>query len=112
MDIIITIPKKTKWEDYQKELDMAATGEYNMNYQVRHFPRQAGIGDRCYVVYDGIIKGYMIITGMSSESFTCQTTGDEFEGNFIQRTGKFHKVKPVPKKSFRGFRYFGMSNVD
>ena len=107
MDILITIPKTVKWEDYQKELDMAADGSYQLNYQVRHFPRHTSVGDRCYVVHTGYVRGYMIISGFSEKPFTCQTTGKKYDGNkFIQRTGKFFKIKPHPKTSFRGFQYF------
>lgn len=111
MDIIVTIPKKTNWEDYQKELDMAADGSHQLNYQVRHFPRFASVGDRCYVVHNNKIRGYMIISGFSEQSFTCQTTGKKFNGTkFIQRTGKFHEIDPIPHKSFRSFKYFGKSD--
>lgn len=103
-DIIITIPKSINWKDYQQELNAAANGEV-MNFKVNSFPNTA-IGKRCYVVHDGEIKGYMIISGMSEKSFTCTTTGKEWKGKFIERTGKFYKIDSIKMKGFQGYRYF------
>lgn len=49
MDIIITIPRSTNWVVYEKELKRAELGEI-MNFKVSTFPREANIGDRCYVI--------------------------------------------------------------
>jgi hypothetical protein len=37
--------------------------------------------------------------------FDCTTTGNNWSGNFIQRSGPFHRIDPIPMKGFRGFRY-------
>ena len=42
----------------------------------------------------------------NGKSFDCTTTGEHWEGKFIQRTGGFHKIDPIPMKGFQGFRYF------
>ncbi len=45
--------------------------------------------------------------GMIDEkSFDCTTTGKHWEGKFIQRTGVFHKIDPIPIKGFQGFKYY------
>lgn len=104
-DIIITIPKTIKWSDYQKELDAAADGEV-MNYKVTHFPKTK-VGCKCYIVHEDYIRGYMFISGMFEKDFVCTTTGREWSGKFIERTGKFRKLnEPIFMKGFRGFRYF------
>lgn len=103
-DIVITIPKSIKWEEYQKELDSAENGDI-LNYKVRSFPKTT-IGNKCYICYDGNILGYHIISGMSQKEFQCTTTGNIWNGNFIERTGKFHKIDPIPMKGFRGFQYY------
>ncbi len=102
-DIIITIPKSIKWSDYEKELEAARNGEI-MNYKVNSWPKTE-IGRKCYIVHDGKLKGYMIISGMGEKEFTCTTTGQRWKGKFIERTGKFYPVPPVEMKGFQGFRY-------
>lgn len=104
-DIIITIPKSIRWEDYCKEIDAVADGSQVMNFRVSNFPKTS-IGSKCYILHDGFIKGYMFITGLASKDFTCTTTGREWKGNFIERSGKFHEIEPIAMKGFQGFRYF------
>jgi len=104
-DIVITIPKSVKWDDYQKEIDAVKDGSQVMNFKVNHFPKTEP-GNKCYLVHDGNIRGWMEIVGLSEEDFTCTTTGKDFKGKFIQRSGPFHKIEPMPMKGFQGFRYF------
>jgi len=105
-DIIITIPSITKWEEYQKELDLVKDGKYVMNFKVTSYPKQTEVGKKCYLCYKGNIIGYMFITALSDKPFNCETTGTAWVGKFIQRSGEFHKIAPIPMKGFRGFRYF------
>ncbi len=105
MNIIITIPKTVDWKDYRHELARAGSGEV-MNYKVAHFPKKAKVGDRCYVMHYGYIRGWMKITGFSEKSFTCTTTGNKMSGKFIERSGKFHWINPIKHKGFQGFRYY------
>ena len=104
-DIIITIPKSIDWDDYQKELNAVADGKQVMNFKVNNFPKTS-IGSKCYLLYDGFIRGYMYIVGLSEKSFTCSTTGKNWNGKFIERSGKFYTITPIPMKGFQGFRYF------
>lgn len=107
MDIAITIPKNIPWEEYRKELDAAATGDM-LNYRLGHLkPKHLNPGDRCYVVYDGMIRGYHIVSDVPWMNYlVCHTTGKVWlAGYYVQRTGKFHEIEPVKKAGFRGFRY-------
>lgn len=104
--ICITIPKTIKWEDYQKELDAVADYSQEMNFKVPFLPKNIKVGDRCYLCYNGYIIGWMQISSIGSKSFDCTTTGKAWSGNFISRSGPFHKLKtPIPCKGFRGFKY-------
>jgi hypothetical protein len=105
MDIVITIPKNIKWEEYEKELEAVKDGKEVMNFKVNAFP-STFIGNRCYVVHDGFIKGWMEIVGLSNKDFVCSTTGTEWKGKFIERSGPFTYIEPIPMKGFQGFRYF------
>ena len=106
-DIIITLPKSVSWDEYSKELDAVKDGSQVMNYKVNSFPK-TGVGNKCYVVHNGFIKGWMSIVGMFEQEFTCSTTGKDWKGKFIQRSGPFNKVEPIPMKGFQGFRYFDL----
>lgn len=105
-DIVITIPKKIKWEEYQKELDKVKDEKEVLNFKVTHLPKDTSKGRRCYIVYNDNIIGWMKISGLVEQEFTCSTTGKNWKGKFIQRTGKLNKINPIPMKGFRGFRYY------
>lgn len=103
-DIAITLPATVRWDDYQRELDAAANGAV-MNFKVRYLP-SVDVGCKCYLVHQGVVRGWMRVSGLSRDrKFTCTTTGREWSGNFVERTGEFHTVDPVPMKGFRGYRY-------
>jgi hypothetical protein len=103
-DIIITVPKTTKWEDYEKELKAAESGDI-LNFKVPTKPNTTK-GCKCYILYDGNIIGYHIITDVIKQKFECTTTGKEWEyGWYVQRTGKLYKINPIPMKGFQGYRY-------
>lgn len=110
MNIIITIPASIKWEDYQKELDVVKDGTHIINYKAPFLPRNVKIGDRCYIVHNKFIRGWMKIVGLVQGGFTCTTTGNRWEGNFIQRSGEFHSINPVPMQGFQGIRYTELNN--
>lgn len=105
--IIVTIPKSIKWKDYERELDAVKNWKCVMNFKVPFLPHDIKDIDRCYLAYDGRVVGWMKVVGASSAPFRCTTTGEEWSGNFIQRSGPFHPVdKDIPYRGFRGFRYF------
>jgi len=104
-DIIITLPKSISWDDYEKEIEAVKDGSQVMNFKVNALPKTSK-GNKCYIVHDGVIKGWMEIVGLSKKDFTCSTTGREWKGNFIERSGPFHYIDPVPMKGFQGFRYY------
>lgn len=104
--ILITVPRKIKWDDYEKELERAKNGE-TMRFKVPQFPSEIEIGEsRCYVLHNGIVKGWMLISGLSKGRFKCSTTGTIWEGKFIDRTGEFHATNIAGQKGFQGWRYF------
>ena len=105
--IVITIPKKIKWEDYEKELKVVEDENHEMNYRLPTLPKDVNIGDRCYICHNGFIKGWMKISNIGEKTgFICTTTGqDWYDGIYVSRTGKFHYLKePVPMKGFMGYR--------
>lgn len=108
--IAVTIPSSVDWNDYEREIDAVRDGSHCMNFKVPFLPakeRRDRIG-RCYIVHRGKVKGWQRVCGfVEGKRFTCTTTGKEWEGNFIQRTGEFHRLgKDVGMKGFRGWRWF------
>lgn len=103
-DVIITLPKNIKWDDYEKELEKVKDGNEVMNFKVNHLPNTS-VGNKCFIVHDGFIKGWMNIVGLSKKDFTCSTTGKHWKGSFIERSGPFNYIDPIPMKGFQGFRY-------
>lgn len=104
-DIVITLPSSIPWEDYQREIDLVADGSSVMNFKVTSFPLNSEVGMKCYLCHRGQVLGWMKIVGMTEKNFCCSTTGKEWSGKFIQRSGPFHKIDPIPMRGFRGFRY-------
>lgn len=106
MDILITLPAKIKFSEYQKELNESEKGGV-LNFKVSFLPKNSKIGDKCYLIHRGYIIGYMYISGFSNKSFICSVTAKKWTGNFIERSGKFYKIPvPVKHKGFQGWRYF------
>lgn len=105
--LAITLPKSVKWSDYEKELAKVADGSEEINFRISSKPTKVDVGDRCYVVYDGYVRGWMTITDISEKEFRCTTTQKEWnKGWFVSRSGKFHYLdKPYPMKGFQGYRY-------
>ena len=107
--IIVTLPASVKWEDYVKELDAARNYTCTLNFKVHNFPKGIKEGDKCYLVHQGFIKGWMEIVGFSEKSFECKTTGKQWKGKFIERSGPFHYLTDkLPMTGFQGFRYFNI----
>ena len=107
--LIITLPSKIQWNDYEKELRKAANYKYVLNFKVHNFPKGIHKGDKCYIVHKGLIKGWMEIVGFSEKEFKCTTTGKMWKGKFIERSGPFHYlVDKIPMKGFQGYRYINL----
>jgi len=108
VDWIITIPKTVSWDTYQQELDAARDWKVVLNYRTRYFPKEMTRGDRCFIVHDGQVRGWMEVVGLDeTKGFTCRTTGIEWPaGKYIQRSGPFHPVSGVEMQGFRGIRKY------
>lgn len=104
--LLITLPSSIKWEDYEKELKAVEDESQVMNFKVPFLPKNTHHIKRVYLVYQGNIVGWQKFVGTSDKPFKCTTTDKNWEGKFLQRTGPFHKIEPIPCKGFQGFRYY------
>ena len=109
MDWLITIPKTIRWSDYEKELATVSDGSSVMNYKTRYIPKGMASGDRCFIVHDGRVRGWMEVVGIESRDkpWRCTTTGALWPaGQYIQRSGEFHEVDGPEYTGFRGIRKY------
>ena len=107
--IVVTLPSNIEWADYEKELERVKDYHEVMNFKVYNFPKGIKKGDKCYVAHKGYVRGWMKIIGFSEKKFTCTTTGKQYNGKFIERSGPFHYLdEKIPMKGFQGFRYFNI----
>ena len=104
--LLITLPSSIKWEDYEKELKAVEDESQVMNFKVPFLPKNIHHIKRVYLVHQGNIVGWQKFVGTSDKPFKCTTTDKNWEGKFIQRTGPFHKIEPIPCVGFQGFRYY------
>lgn len=107
MDIVVTLPACIEWEEYEKELAAADSCESLLLFKVPALPRFAHVGDRCFLLWRGLVRGSMTITAFLEDyAFTCEVTGKPWKGHFIARSGPFRPVaRAIPMRGFRGFRY-------
>ena len=107
-DWIVTLPKHYSWEEYKAELSVVADGSQTMYFRVLHFPKKMTVGDRCFLTWNGYVRGWMLITSLvNSEQWRCTTTGVIWPaGKYIGRSGAFHPVDGPEFKGFQGVRRF------
>ena len=110
--LLITLPSSIKWEDYEKELKAVEDESQVMNFKVPFLPKNIHNIKRVYLVYQGNIVGWQKFVGTSDKPFKCTTTDKNWDGKFLQRTGPFHKIDPIPCKGFQGFRYYDYDEVE
>jgi len=109
IDWIVTVPKTTRWDDYEAELIAVADGKSFINYRTRYFPKDMCGGHRCFTVWNGRVRGWMKIVGLwyCQRSWVCETTGAVWQpGEYIQRSGPFYTVEGPEMKGFRGVRKY------
>lgn len=106
-DWIVTVPKKTDWDAYVREVNEAADRDEVCLYRL---PNKVGIqeGDRLFITYNGKVRGWQAVTNFSKrDGFRCTTTGNWFsQGWYIERSGSFNEIDGPSYPGFRGIRKF------
>lgn len=117
-DIILTWPKGRALASYLLELRKAEAEALNINYRIARPPRQPFVyyGDdraaRCYMVHDGMIRGYNEIIDVvergGREVRGVAERADEWwpPGWYVVRDPKWYSIAPIEMAGFRGFRYW------
>ena len=108
-DIIVTTPRNQRATAEQEAKDCIAQGGgfYFRNLGTRT-PKYLEIGDRCFYVENGAIRGFCLVKAITTEpEMICDTSGREFGPGvyvFMDATTWFWVV-PIPMVGFQGWRY-------
>jgi hypothetical protein len=108
MNVLITWPKTKPLEDYLEALAAAKAFGEVINYRVAKPPTRHV--KRCYVVYDGAIRGWSPIREVKyyGENTVRIVDGDGYwpAGYYIVRDPEWNEIRPIPMKGFQGWRYY------
>lgn len=63
-DIIISLPKDRRWSEYINYFIKLKTNTQTLDVVVGSVPKTT-TGNKCYIVYDGFLRGYMIINKLT-----------------------------------------------
>lgn len=100
-DIVISLPKDKTWLDYLGYfLELKATVNH-VEVLLPSIPKTQP-GNKCYIVYDGFLKGYMEILKVK------ETQNNDI---CIELIPYFTSVTQVPMHEIEGFKYF-LDNSD
>jgi hypothetical protein len=115
-DIVVTWPKKLRLDDYLRACAMAAQEGQVINYRVSRppsidFGAWADRPGRCYIVYDGLVRGYQeilyIVYRSDDEVLDSHTKGFWPAGWYIVRNPEWHPVKGlIEMQGFQGWRWW------
>lgn len=115
-DWLVTLPKTINWTAWSSEINHARTVGAYAHFRIPGTYKNGPIGgDRCFIVYDGAIRGWMPIVGVShfQHGFVCSATGIPWSpGYYLTRLPQFNAIKGWhPMKGFRGLRKMKELNI-
>lgn len=107
-DILITWPKSRSLQSYLDELKRAVEEGKVILFRVSTLPKEEC--SRCYIVHDGMIRGFTTIreyAEVGDNEVTDPITGNFWPaGNYIVRMPYWHDIETeIPMKGFQGYRY-------
>lgn len=111
VNIIVTWPKTKPLEDYLRELHRAHRAREQAFFKVPTRPDVLPGKDRCYRVYDGHIRGWLLIVGVvdwREQDVPIDTvTGARFDsGIYIVCNPHWTPTPTYPAmRGFQGYRY-------
>lgn len=110
-DIIVTWPKSKALATYLLELRKAVAEDLQINYRLASQPKSKP--NRCYMVYDGLIRGYNDVIGVvwRGAQEVSRVESDAWagfwpEGHYVVRDPSWRPIRPIEMAGFRGFRYW------
>lgn len=103
MNIVVTYPRWIEWERWVQHFN----DNLKTEYIVSRIPNEVRKGDKCFILYDGFIRGYKYIDSIYEvEEFVYPLSKNYIPKGFsILMVGKFHEIENIPYRGFVGFRY-------
>lgn len=105
-NIVTTIPKSRfkTWAECETEL-LSSDGEEGGFWTVatNHLPTETPIGNLCYMVFDGFIRGYMDCVNVGATKDWPYHAGSKVPHVFV--LANWHPISPIPMTGFQGWRY-------
>lgn len=109
MDIAITWPKSRPLDSYLTELRKATDAGLVINYRVSSFPKKLNVGDRCYMIYDNVVRGWNEVLGVERRDDVIDAVNGALmrPGIYVIRNPTWMGEYGLERlmKGFRGFRY-------
>jgi len=105
MDILVNL--KEGYEGWLKEC--AGADRMYLGIGNIPFPNHTEVGEKCFIVHDGYIRGYQIIKEFKKRKndFKDLETGKSYEaGSYVVLQDEFYFIPPVKKNDFEGYQYF------
>ncbi|GAB3164784.1 hypothetical protein [Telluribacter humicola] len=114
-NILTTIPKSKfrDWPTCERVLqrcdgltDLNGNGEWFWLINTKALPKDSGTGAVCYMIYDGLIRGYMDIvdTDISENWRDAHDIGKPRTTKCLVMAN-WHPITPQPHTGFQGYRY-------
>lgn len=111
-NIVITWPQTRPLVSYLAECNRAVLDHKSINFRVSARPKNVDVGDRCYVVYAGVVRCWHKVIGLAyraERQVFDPMTGEYWPaGNYIVRDPDTVLLAGPPRRmaGFQGFRYY------
>ncbi len=106
--IIYTTPEKLLHKQDKLEGDKDKSKEGIYYWQLKNIPKKLKLGGKVYFATKGFIRGYFKILWINSEHKEHDFDRDPLgmpDNSFSFFSKSWKNIKPIPTKSFQGFKY-------
>lgn len=112
MNIMVCVPKNQIDHFWNDECPEGCVENWTLSQR----PSKLQPGEFIYFVINRKIVARAEVSGISDQSFTCESTGRQWRGFHVQWQPddfeKFETARTVVDKGFRGFRYISDRQIE
>ncbi|MBT9394368.1 hypothetical protein KLP40_14450 [Hymenobacter sp. NST-14] len=110
-NLLTTIPQRGElrhWADVEKILQGCDSEDDFWSFSCRHYPKESGPGQLCFMIHSGFVRGYFTILDFSDEDILRHGADQE---NPAIISGKkvilavWRPISPIAHTGFQGWRY-------